>query len=122
MTWTSFLSGLRRLATRHGYKPSRRPRPKPPQAWLQVESLETRWMPSTVYFSSSTYSVSEGAGNATITVNLSAPGPEVTVQYATSNGSATAGSDYTATSGTLTIPAFNTSKTFTVPITDDDAS
>ena len=33
---------------------------------------------------------------------------DVTVDYATSNGTATAGSDYTATNGTLTISAGDT--------------
>ena len=41
-----------------------------------------------------------------MTVTLSAAsGKTVTVDYATSNGTATAGSDYTATSGTLTFSA-----------------
>ena len=41
-----------------------------------------------------------------MTVRLGAiSGRDVTVDYATSNGTATAGSDYTATSGTLTISA-----------------
>ena len=44
---------------------------------------------------------------------------DVTIDYATSNGTATAGSDYTAASGTLTFSAGDTSKTFTVSITDD---
>jgi large repetitive protein len=43
----------------------------------------------------------------------------VTVDYATANGTATAGSDYQATSGTLTIPAGQTSGTITVPVTGD---
>ena len=44
---------------------------------------------------------------------------EVTVDYATQDGTATAGSDYTSTSGTLTFAAGETSKTVSVPITDD---
>src|SRR5262249_42971223 len=44
----------------------------------------------------------------------------VSVQYATSDGTATAGSDYTATSGTLTFADDETSKTFTIPIIDDN--
>ena len=43
----------------------------------------------------------------------------VTVQYATSDGTATAGQDYTTTTGTLTFSANETSKTVSVPITDD---
>ena len=43
----------------------------------------------------------------------------VTVDYATSDGTATAGSDYTATSGTLTFDAGDASKTISVPIIDD---
>ena len=42
-----------------------------------------------------------------------------TVDYATSDGTATAGSDYTATSGTLTFAAFETTKTVSVPVLDD---
>ena len=77
----------------------------------------------TVSFSSATFSVAENvaSGTATITVSLSAPsGDEITVQYATSDGTAEAGSDYTAASGTLTFAAGETSKTFWVSITDDD--
>jgi hypothetical protein len=41
------------------------------------------------------------------------------VQYTTSNGTATAGADYLATSGILTFSAGQTSRTFTVPILND---
>ena len=43
----------------------------------------------------------------------------VTVDYATSDGTATSGADYTGTSGTLTFPAGETAKTVSVPIVDD---
>lgn len=42
-----------------------------------------------------------------------------TVDYKTANGSATAGSDYTATSGKLTLGVGKTSATISVPILDD---
>ena len=45
----------------------------------------------------------------------------VTVEYATADGTATAGDDYTATSGTLTFAVGDTSKTVSVPIADDSA-
>ena len=45
---------------------------------------------------------------------------EVTVAYTTADGTATAGSDYTATSGTLTFAAGETSKTVSVPVLDDE--
>ena len=66
-------------------------------------------------------SVAESS-NATLTVTLSAmSSDEVTVDYATSDGTATAGSDYTSASGTLTFSAGETSKTVSVTITDDTA-
>ena len=61
-----------------------------------------------------------GTTNFVFTVTLSpASGQPVTVDFATQNGSATAGSDYTATTGTLTFAAGDTSETITVPVTGD---
>ena len=53
-----------------------------------------------------------------VTLNPAASGT-VTVDYATSNDTATAGSDYTATSGTLTFAAGETSKTVAVTVLSD---
>ncbi|SVE11820.1 uncharacterized protein METZ01_LOCUS464674, partial [marine metagenome] len=62
----------------------------------------------------------ETATNATFTVSLSSAVDEtVTVNYASSNGTATEGADYTGVNGTLTFSAGQTSKTFTVPILAD---
>ena len=47
------------------------------------------------------------------------PSGTVTVDYATADGTATAGSDYTARSGTLTFAAGETGKTVSVPVLDD---
>ncbi len=64
-------------------------------------------------------SAAEGDAVA-FTVSLSAASSrQVTVEYATSDGTATAGSDYTAESGTLTFAANETSKTVSVATTDD---
>jgi hypothetical protein len=58
-----------------------------------------------------------GGTNAVVTVSLSvAPSSNVTVNYATENGTALAGTDYTASSGTLTFSSGETSKTITVPV------
>jgi hypothetical protein len=43
----------------------------------------------------------------------------VTVDYATANGTATAGSDYVATAGNLSFPAGTTSRTFSVTVNGD---
>jgi hypothetical protein len=73
----------------------------------------------TVQFSEAIYTVDEGV-SATIAVTLSnATGDPVEVEYATSNGTAAEGSDYTASSGTLTFAPGETSKTFDVAITED---
>lgn len=61
-----------------------------------------------------------GSADATFTVHLSAPSEEtVTVDFATANGSATAGSDYTAVSGTLAFAPGEQVKTLTVPVLAD---
>ena len=61
-----------------------------------------------------------GTSNLAINVSLSSASVQViTVDYATSNGSATAGSDYTAVSGKLTIPAGAASGIINVPISGD---
>jgi hypothetical protein len=71
-------------------------------------------------FSTSTYRVSESNASATITVRLNGPSNvPVSVDYASSDGTATAGSDYTATSGTLTFAPGETTKTFAVPFVND---
>ena len=70
--------------------------------------------------------VDEKDGFALVPVLLGGPGGEasnstVTVDYTTADGSASAGSDYTAQSGTLTFAPGQTAKTVAVPIADDAA-
>ncbi|MGH7136469.1 MAG: Calx-beta domain-containing protein, partial [Pirellulales bacterium] len=63
----------------------------------------------------------ENAGIATITVGRSGGAQgEAQVDYATSDGTATAGADYTAVSGTLSFSPGQTLSTFTVPILPDN--
>ena len=69
-------------------------------------------------------SVDEGDATSNYTVSLSPSGvkptADLTVSYATSDGTATAGSDYTAKSGTLTFTnAAAGPQTFTVQTTED---
>jgi uncharacterized repeat protein (TIGR01451 family) len=61
-----------------------------------------------------------GTTPAVFKVSLSAPyGGVVTVQYATADGTANAGSDYVATSGVLSFAAGETNKTITVQVIGD---
>lgn len=61
-----------------------------------------------------------GTTNLTFQVTLSKTSLQsVTVNYATSNGTATAGSDYSAASGTLTFAPGETSKPVVVPVIGD---
>ena len=61
-----------------------------------------------------------GTASATFTVSLSAASTEtVVVSFATANGTAAAGSDYVAASGTLTFAPGETSQTVTVQVNGD---
>ncbi len=73
-----------------------------------------------VGFASATFTQNENAGTALLTVGLTHPSrTDITVNYATLDGTANAGTDYTATAGTLTIPAFSTSQTIAIPLLND---
>lgn len=75
----------------------------------------------TTYVSIGSATVTEG-GTLAFPVTLSqTQATAVTVSYATSNGTATAGSDYTAASSTVTIPAGQTSAMISVVTIDDTA-
>lgn len=61
-----------------------------------------------------------GSANMTFTVTISAvQAQDVEFDYETIDGTATAGEDYTAVSGTKTITAGNTTQTVDVPILGD---
>lgn len=75
---------------------------------------------SAVAFSSATYSVNEGAGVGLITVRRTgASTNEVAVDYATLDGTAQAGLDYTNVTGTLTFASGVVEMTIEIPIIDD---
>lgn len=64
--------------------------------------------------------VNEGDGTATVWVTLAPPADgTVTVSYATSMGSASPETDYTAAHGTLTFPAGSTARAIRVIVTND---
>lgn len=94
--------------------------------WLSLLLLDSESEPDTLnpgkfQFSATTYNVNESGGIATITVTRTGGSDgAVGVHYAMSNGTATAGSDYTAKSGDLSwSDGDSSSKTFTVSITND---
>ncbi len=77
-------------------------------------------VPGALQFSAATEVVGEAGTNATVTVTRAGGSDEaVSVGYATSNGTATAGADYTAASGTLNFADGETSKSFNVAVSDD---
>ena len=71
-------------------------------------------------FSSSSYSVLEGAGSVAISVvRTTGSQGTVTANFTTADGTAKAGSDYTTTSGTLVFLDAMTNITFNIPILND---
>ena len=75
--------------------------------------------PLTVGFTAIDYRFTEGT-TATLTAKLSKPSADpVTVQYATSFGSAIPNRDFTPTNGTLTFPPNTTLKSFTIQTIDN---
>jgi YD repeat-containing protein len=77
--------------------------------------------PGVLSLSPATYSILEASTSVTVTVaRTGGSDGSISVQYATSGGTATAGSDYTSASGTLNWANGDTaSKSFSVPILND---
>lgn len=74
-------------------------------------------------FSVSSITVIEDLPLLTVTVvRTGGSAGNLSVDYATANGTAIAGQDYTATSGTLNFANGETSKTFQIPILDDSTT
>jgi hypothetical protein len=83
-------------------------------------SLNGTWIPPLFISSLSTVEGNNGTRVITFTVTLAAASNQtITVNYATADGTAAAGSDYQATSGTLTIPAGQTTGTIPVQVIGD---
>lgn len=76
--------------------------------------------PGVLAFSTSTYTVSESGTSITIPVyRTTGVGGSVSVSYVTSDGTATAGADYTATSGVITFADGDSIENITIPIIQD---
>lgn len=99
----------------------------------QTNTTNNASMAGTVQFATATYSVSESASGSG--GNLDYPGAWITVVrtgaftgrilvdwMTTTNGTAKAGTDYTASSGTLTFDQGQSSAFFVVPISDNTAT
>jgi protocatechuate 3,4-dioxygenase beta subunit len=85
-----------------------------------VDDDSTSATPAIIITGFSTTEGNSGTKTANFNVTLSAASASaITVAYATANGSATAGSDYQAASGTLTFAVGETSKVVTVTILGD---
>src|SRR5262249_23684737 len=95
---------------------------RPKACPLAVEALEDRRTPAAL-LSVGDVTLAEGndgTHNAVVQVTVSEPhGNSVSVNYNTADGSARAGSDYNAASGTLTFNRNETAKSILIPIRGD---
>ncbi|MBX9583024.1 MAG: cadherin-like domain-containing protein [Gemmataceae bacterium] len=106
-----------------GFVASRGATAPPPASDFALNGVSIGSGPALPTLSVSDVTVTEGnsrtvAARFTVTLSAAASGP-VTVRYATADGTARAGSDYTAATGTLTFSAGQTSKTVTVTVRGD---
>jgi hypothetical protein len=92
----------------------------PTSAIVTINDNDTAGNGGTIQFAASSYSTSESSGTVTISATRTGTSTNaVTVNYATSDYSATAGTDYSANSGSLSWASGDTStKTFTVGLND----
>jgi len=75
--------------------------------------------PDSITMSALNYSVAQSGGSASLTVTRAGAAAAVSVEYSTLNGTAVAGTDYTASQGTLDwAENDSTPKTITVPISN----
>lgn len=91
--------------------------------WADATTNFTTRPPSTAIRDVTVTEGNSGTANASFIVELSAPsGANVSVDYATSDGTAHAGSDYVSGNGTLTIPAGQPSSQINVTVKGDAES
>ena len=84
-----------------------------------TSSITFSWGTGSLRFATDTMSSPESS-SATVTVQrVDSSEGAVSVHYATTDGTAAAGADYVATSGTLSFAAGETAKTFSLTVNDD---
>jgi len=94
----------------------------PVDATLTINENDSMQAPGSLQFSASSYSAQENAGSLRVTVSRSGGSMgQVSVEYQTTDGSASSGSDYQSTSGTLTFADGEVSASFDVTLMDDTA-
>jgi hypothetical protein len=105
------------------YNPENATIGSPNSATVTIEDDDITSNHGTLQLSTATKTVAENAGTVTITVTRTEGSDgNITIDYATSDDSATAGSDYTETSDTLNwTDGESADKTFDVGITDDSS-
>lgn len=123
MSLLTLFESLKARAFRAGFRRSGRKSSRPRQGAcrLAVGTLEDRCVPASLSIQDvSILEGNAGTRNALVTVSLSnSSNQRVTVNYSTANGTARAGSDYQAVSGTLIFNKNATSKTILVPVIGD---
>jgi Tol biopolymer transport system component len=91
-----------------------------PPAWQPLSSPPQLPAPAVLQFGTASYDVNENAGSVQITVTRSGNTTEATtVHYETVDGTALQKSDYTSAFGSLSFAAGETSKSFSILLTDD---
>ena len=79
--------------------------------------------PGTLQFGSTSYDVAEGAVVNIVVTRSGGSSGSVSVDYATADGTAVSGTDYPATTGTLTFAdGLSGNQTISIPITDDGSA
>lgn len=92
-----------------------------PNKTAAVSIADNDWRPGIVQFSLTAYFINENVIDVTVSATrMGGSNGVVTVDYAATDGTATAGQDYVAASGTLTFADGDAAtKTFKISITDD---
>jgi photosystem II stability/assembly factor-like uncharacterized protein len=89
----------------------------------EFSACDATTLTGSVQFSAAKNDVLEDVGNAVVKVlRVGGNKGTLSINYTTADGTATAGSDYTATSGTLVFADGETSKTLLIPIANDAVS